>query len=119
MDRKAIGESIRTLLPGYFALVMATGIVSVASQLMGFATIAWALLIVNCVAYGALWVLNLARLVHYLPRVVADLMDHGRGPGFFTWVAGTCVLGTQFAIVAGMPRVGLALWWFGVGLWMV
>jgi tellurite resistance protein TehA-like permease len=117
MDRAAIGEGIRGLLPGYFALVMATGIVSIAAHLFGMGAIAWALLAVNLAAYGALWILNGIRLVKHFPRVVADLMDHGRGPGFFTWVAGTCVLGAQLVLVAGRPEAALWLWWLGVGLW--
>lgn len=114
-----IDEAVSNLFPGYFALVMATGIVSIASDLVGFRWIAMALLYVNAVAYVVLWVLTLLRLARYLPRMLADLTNHTRGAGFFTIVAGTCVLGSQFIHVAGDLRVGAVLWWIGLGLWVV
>jgi len=104
-----IDEAVSNLFPGYFALVMATGIVSIASDLVGFRWIAMALLYVNAVAYVVLWVLTLLRLARYLPRMLADLTNHTRGAGFFTIVAGTCVLGSQFIHVAGDLRVGAVL----------
>ena len=41
--------------PGYFALVMATGIVSLACELFGLHTIAVALFVLNLGFYPALW----------------------------------------------------------------
>src|SRR5690242_1677187 len=82
------------LFPGYFALVMATGIISIACFLLGMKTIALVLLVVNIVAYVVLGLLLLIRLLFFFSRVKSDLGDHVRGPGFFTVVAGTCVLGS-------------------------
>lgn len=108
-----------TLFPGYFALVMATGVVSIACHLLGFPLIAATLVVFNWVAYAALCALTLLRLFLY-PRLLAeDLSDHQRAPGFFTLVAGTCVLGTQTAIVAAAPVVASALWYAGLGLWVI
>ena len=36
-----------------------------------------------------------------------DLSDHQRGPGFFTLVAGSCVLGAQFVLIAGDYEVAV------------
>lgn len=124
MDRNAaeshgIREAVRNLFPGYFALVMATGIVSVAADVLGMPAIAWVLLVVNVVAYAVLGVMLLARLTLYPRRVLADLTDHGRGPGFFTIVAGTCVLGSQLVIVAERTAAARVLWVVGIGLWVV
>src|SRR5947209_6892248 len=105
------------LFPGYFALVMATGIVSIAAYLLALTAVAWALLFVNVAAYIVLWLLLVTRLLRFFPRVRADLTDHARGPGFFTVVAGTCVLGSQLVIVAGRDDVALALWLAGLLLW--
>jgi len=107
------------LFPGYFALVMATGIISIAAQLLEMRPIALALLVVNVIAYSILWLLLLVRLVLFFARVRADLADHVRGPGFFTVVAGTCVLGTEVIIVNGQYRAGLVLWIIGSALWLV
>lgn len=98
---------------------MATGIVSIASHLVGLEWIAWALVWVNVGAYLILVALTLYRLIRFPGRVRDDLIDHGRGPGFFTVVAGTCVLGTQLLVVAAQPTLALGLWWLGLGLWVL
>jgi tellurite resistance protein TehA-like permease len=109
----------KTLFPGYFALVMATAAVSIACDLLGYATISGALVWLNWTFYIALWGLTLVRLVNFPRLLVADLFDHQRAPGFFTLVAGTCVLATQTALVAGAHEIALALWWLGLTLWFV
>jgi tellurite resistance protein TehA-like permease len=73
-------------------MVMATGIVSVASQLLAYRAVAVAMFALNAIIYLALWVLTVVRIAKYRPRVVADLHHHGRAVGFFTIVAATCVL---------------------------
>ena len=114
-----LGEAIADLFPGYFALVMATGIVSISAHLLGMAVIAWPLVFVNIVAYIVLSVLLLIRIIRFFPRVLSDLGDHVRGPGFFTVVAGTCVLGSQLVIVAGQFQAAAVLWFVGLGLWVL
>jgi tellurite resistance protein TehA-like permease len=42
-----------------------------------------------------------------------------RGPGFFTVIAGTCVLGSQLLIVAGRYQVAMVLWVLGLLLWAI
>lgn len=103
--------------PSYFAMVMATGIVSIACHLLGFAIIARILLWLNIVFYAALWALTLVRCVRFPRRVQADLLHHGRSVGFFTTVAGTCVLGSQFLIVGGLWSIAAGLWFVGIFLW--
>jgi tellurite resistance protein TehA-like permease len=112
-----VKEDMRDLFPGYFALVMATGIVSIACHLLGFEWQAQALFLINKVAYGILWVLFLLRLILYRRQFLADLTDHARGPGFFTLVVGTCVLGSQFILLVGNRTPALALWCLGFALW--
>jgi tellurite resistance protein TehA-like permease len=114
-----IGQAAANLFPGYFALVMATGIVSIAAYLLEMRALAWTLLGVNVVAYLVLWLLLLIRLTRFFPRVKADMTDHMRGPGFFTVVAGTCVLGSQLVIVAGQYTAAGILWLVGLLLWGV
>jgi tellurite resistance protein TehA-like permease len=112
-------EGLAGMHPAYFALVMATGIVSLACQVVGFGTLAVALLVLNAIFYPALWLLTIARLVRHRDRVVADLMHHGRSVGFFTAVAATCVLGSQALLIAGSVAIALALWIAGIVLWAV
>jgi tellurite resistance protein TehA-like permease len=111
--------AVEHLFPGYFALVMATGIVSIAADLLQMPRIAWALLAVNIVAYAALTIVLAIRLLAYFPRVLEDLNSHARGPGFFTVVAGTGVLGSEIMILTGRAGVAHALWIAGIVLWVV
>jgi tellurite resistance protein TehA-like permease len=110
---------VENLFPGYFSLVMATGIISVATYRLEMRTIAWTLLVINIAAYVILWSLTLLRLARFLPRVLSDLTDYVRGPGFFTLVAGTCVLGAQLVIIAGLFTVAVLLWLCGLALWLL
>ena len=96
---------------------MATGIVSIAAQVEGMPGVARALLAVNLAAYVVLWLLLLARIALYPRRLLADLADHARGPGFFTLVAGTCVLGSQVLLVVDWPGAARWLWIAGIALW--
>jgi tellurite resistance protein TehA-like permease len=114
-----VAGGIEHLFPGYFALVMATGIVSVAAQVMGMPGIARALLAVNLLCFAVLSAMLVLRLARYPSRVLDDLRDHGRGPGFFTVVAGTCVLGSQLLLVAGARGAASGLWLAGMVLWVV
>ena len=104
MKQNRISQAAANLFPGYFALVMATGIVSIAAKLLGLEPVDWTLLVLNLVFYAVLSLLLLIRLIRFSARVRSDLADHVRGPGFFTVVAGTSVLGTQLLIVAGWLR---------------
>lgn len=107
------------LFPGYFALVMATGIISIACFLLEIKTISLSLLVVDVVAYFVLCLLLLLRLLFFFSRVKTDIKDHVIGPGFFTVVAGTCVLGSALLIVVDRYSSALVLWFIGIGLWIV
>ncbi len=106
------------LSPAYFGMVMATGIVSIGSDLLGLPGIARGLFALNVAVYGLLWLLNLARLYWHRREFFRDLVDHLRGPGFFTVVAATSVLGSQFVVLADSVRGGVALWGAAVALWL-
>jgi len=105
--------------PAYFALVMATGIVSIACHLLGPHWAAEALFGLNIVFYVAVWALTIARVVRHRAQMIADFMHHGRSVGFFTTVAATSVLGSQCFLIAGSPRAALGFWLFGIALWAV
>ncbi|MHB1198973.1 MAG: tellurite resistance/C4-dicarboxylate transporter family protein [Polaromonas sp.] len=106
------------LTPAYFGLVMATGIVSIAAHLQGWSQIARTLFYLNNVMYAALWLLSLGRLLWFPKRFFSDLIDHLRGPGFFTLVAGTGMLGAQYVLLLADYRTGLLLWVVALVLWI-
>ena len=112
-------HGIRTLHPAYFALVMATGIVSIAAKLLGVPMLAMALLIVNVAAFIVLSAMTIARMIFFPRDLFNDLIDHQRGVGFFTTVAATSILGSQFVILLQAYRIAIALWFVTLALWLV
>lgn len=117
MVQRYLAAGAANLFPAYFALVMATGIIAIAAYRLGMPAIAWVLLTVAVAAYAVLWLLTLLRLLWFLPNVLTDVANHARGPGFFTLVAGTCVLGSALLIIAGAFQVARVLWLLGIALW--
>jgi tellurite resistance protein TehA-like permease len=111
------GLSVRDLPPNIFAVVMATGIVSLAANGAAMPILAHALFWVNLAAFAVLWVLLLARCARHRDALLADLASHAKAPGFFTVVAGTCVLGNQCVLLGGAWEAGLALGCLGAALW--
>lgn len=117
--RARIETSLAGLAPGYFAMVMATGIVSIASHLLGFDFIAGPLLWLNVVFYLVLWLLTFGRIAWYRENFMNDFQDLSRGAGYFTMIAGTCILGSQFIILLKAVKVAKLLLFLGMGLWCV
>ncbi|SAK51773.1 putative membrane protein/MT1776 [Caballeronia hypogeia] len=102
-----------------FAMVMATGIVSIAARLLGYDIIGWVLLGINVVSWPALLAINLCRLLLYPRAVHADIVDHGRGPGFLTLVAATAVLGSQLSAYRVLQPAVPWLLGLAAAMWLV
>ena len=116
-DSSSGGAALADLSPACFGIVMATGIVSLACGDLGLPRLAQSLFHLNVALYLLLWTLSLARMARHPRRMFSDLVDHGRGPGFFTTVAGTGVLGSQVVMQARSDEVGMVLWLAALGLW--
>lgn len=110
---------LAAFFPGYFALVMATGIVSLAAYRHRMPVVAHGLFWLNCLAYLVLWALTVARFVRYRSHFVYDLTHHSRGAAFLTKPAATCVLGSQFAVLTPWMPVAECLWFVGFALWLI
>jgi tellurite resistance protein TehA-like permease len=97
-----LGDRVRTgvegLAPGYFALVMASGILSVGMELQDHHLLSTVLLVVCAGAFVLLLSLTAWRFVSYRAATTEDFMDPRRGFGFFTFVAGTNVLGVRLGL---------------------
>jgi tellurite resistance protein TehA-like permease len=106
------------LSPAYFGMVMATGIVSLGAWLLGMPRTALALLVLNVILYAVLWLLTVMRMARFPRRFFSDMIDHLRGPGFFTTVAGSSVLGGQLVVLSASYRAAAALWAVAVLLWI-
>ncbi len=114
-----LDSTVKDLAPAYFALVMATGIISLTAKAMGLPILAWLLFWLNGAFYGVLWFLSFWRTLRFGRRLRADLTDYLRGPGFFSAVAGSSVLGSQFVVLAGQEMVALLLWGLSLILWLM
>ncbi len=112
-------QGIAGLNSAYFALVMATGIVSLACRLLAMSWLAAGLFWLNLGLFAILWALTAARLALFRGPFLADVIDHKRGVGFFTSVAASCVLGTQCLLIAEWRTPAIALWCLGIVLWFV
>ncbi len=110
-------RSVAGLPPAYFALVMATGIVAIAAHFEGMRWLAMGLTWFNLAAFIVLWLMTIARIVFYRDAFFEDLQDFDRGPGFFTIVAGTAVLGCQLILVFDRPGPAFLLWLLAIPLW--
>jgi tellurite resistance protein TehA-like permease len=112
-------QDLKNLPTAYFALVMATGIVSIAAHNFNFNLISRLLFYFNIVAYVILCIMYLLRIIIYFPDFKADASDHARSPGLLTFVAGSCVLGTQFVLISGNLQIAALLYYIGTVVWLI
>jgi len=110
---------IATLFPGYFALVMATGIVAIAAQQQSLELLAEALYAITVVAYVVLAGLLSTRIIWFWSDFAADVTNHARGFAFLTTVAASNVLAAASIVIHGWWDLAWALWWFSLVLWAV
>jgi tellurite resistance protein TehA-like permease len=112
-------DELQTLHPAYFAMVMATGIVSIAAHVHGVPVLPTVLLWLNALFLAALVAATVARIVCYPHAFAADIQSHSRGVGFFTTVAATAVFGAQLVLLIDTAAVAAVFWIAAVALWAV
>lgn len=112
-------DNLETLHPAYFALVMATGIVAIATYMHGVPLVPTVLFWLNVFFFAGLVAATGARILRYPAAFAADVRSHSRGVGFFTMVAACGVFGNQ--LLLQMEAVGLATFFWAVAgvLWLV
>ena len=101
-------RNLATLDPGYFAWVMATGIVSIGADLLGYQLLSQVILGVTVAAFVALVLAYAARFAFYRSFVRQSAADPTTAMAFFTVVAGTDVLAVRL-VLAGDPLIAFAL----------
>ncbi|MBU6391320.1 MAG: tellurite resistance/C4-dicarboxylate transporter family protein [Planctomycetota bacterium] len=114
-----IRNTIRTFHPAYFAMVMSTGIISIAANFLGFRSIAYGLFYINIFAYVIVLSLQLLRVRMFWNNLYNDLSNPKLSLVFFTIVAGTNVLGAQFVNIVNQPEIAKIFWYFGIFLWTI
>ena len=109
--------AIRDLHPGYFAFVMATGIISTGTFLLGPSWLSKGLLVVASIGLVVLSTALVVRLAVFRSSVAADIQAPERVFGFFTIVAGIDVLGVRLG-AAGHPLATAILAGLAAALWL-
>jgi tellurite resistance protein TehA-like permease len=108
---------LATLDPGYFALVMATGIVSIGAGLVGYPDLSRVILGVTIAAFVILVVAYTARLIWFRSWVVRNLRNPTMAVAYFTSAAGCDVLATRL-VTAGRLNVALGLGVAAAAVWL-
>ena len=109
---------VSQLHPAAFALVMSTGIVSLAAFYLDYHLVANVLYGLNLVFYIALWAMLIGQILFYTQNFKADFLSHEMGPAYFTIVAGSGVLGSQVFILGNHFWIALGLWALTFALWL-
>ncbi|HWA83173.1 MAG TPA: tellurite resistance/C4-dicarboxylate transporter family protein, partial [Fimbriimonadaceae bacterium] len=112
-------SAAKTLFPGYFAYVMATGIVATALNAYGYVFPAQILYVLGALGYLKLWALTIYRAVYFPKELWTDFSSFGKGPGFFTTIAGTAVLATIGIRLFKLEDLAFAMLCLGGALWIV
>lgn len=109
---------VRGAAPANFAMVMSTGIVSIALHLLGCEAGALILFYINIVMFFWLWAVYIWRLFQFPGAFFDDMRNHARGPGYLTIVAGTGLLANQCALLWGRYDLAYALFWLALAVWL-
>ena len=106
--------------PGYFAFVMATGIVSLAAHLQEVPLVPAASVRAQPGRLpGAAGDHASAAAAAPFRPAPRHWPDHAVGPTFLTMVAATGVLGAQFASLTSFLEIALVLWLWATLLWVI
>jgi tellurite resistance protein TehA-like permease len=111
-------SAVRDLHPGYFAFVMATGIVSVDGFLFGPAWLSRALLVAASAGLVVLSAALAIRLAVFPANVAADIRAPERVFGFFTVTAGIEVVAVRLT-AAGHPLATAILSGVAAAAWLL
>ena len=115
--REAARDSVRTLDPGCFAFVMATGIVSVALLRAGQRPASVVLLVIALTALAVLLAASAWRAAAFPAALRADLLIPARTFAFFTLVAALGVVGVRLAL-SGQPAATAVLAALAAAAWL-
>ncbi|GAO30713.1 tellurite resistance/C4-dicarboxylate transporter family protein [Geofilum rubicundum] len=110
---------VQSLHPAYFSMVMATGIVAIAAWFLEFKGISLILHYLNMAFYLALLAMLVARIFFHGKAIIADLLDYQRGPGYFTFIAGTAIVGNQLVIIENALFYAKILLWVALAAWVL
>lgn len=108
--------SPKELHPGNFAMVMASGIISIGFSTLHYDRLAQALYVFAIAAWLILMTLSAIRVVLFLPAVRDDLLNPRMVFSYFTLVAATDVVGLLLH-ERGSAELALACWILAFAAW--
>ncbi|MGH9115229.1 MAG: tellurite resistance/C4-dicarboxylate transporter family protein, partial [Acidimicrobiales bacterium] len=111
-------RALATLDPGWFAWVMASGIVSVGADLLGYGVLSQVVLGVTVAAFVGLVLAYSARIIWFRRFFRDSLRDPTTAMAYFTVAAGTSVLATRVSL-AVHPDVTMGLGAGAAVVWVV
>ncbi|KSU64965.1 tellurite resistance/C4-dicarboxylate transporter family protein [Arthrobacter sp. NIO-1057] len=111
-------DVLENLSPGYFALTMGTGIVSIGLHEAGWDLISSVLLVIAAMSYVVLWVLYIWRAIAFSEVMKAELRRPEMAFGYFTVVAGTDVLAVRLD-AEGYSALSMVLVALAAVLWFI
>ena len=110
---------LSSAFPTYFAFVMATGILCVDAQHLGYPALAWVLIGFGLPVYWLVWACGLLRLLSAPAALWRELSHHASGPMFLTSTAASAVLGSDL-IALGLPfRFAEVLFGIAIAAWVI
>lgn len=107
------------LTPASFAIVMATGIVSLAANQQGMHIVSLVLFWLNVGIYALLWLLTAIHAGKRRATLLPDLVELVSDPAVFASVAATAVIGSQIVALVGSLRVAAPFWFLATALWFL
>jgi tellurite resistance protein TehA-like permease len=117
--RETPASGVAGLAPGYFAMVMATGIIAIGAHLEGLDWLADVLFGIAGIAYVVIAALMTLRAVRYPRLMLGDLTSHAHGFAFLTAVAATNVLGAASGVIQDWWDLAWVLWYIGIAAWPI
>ncbi|GAB3566225.1 tellurite resistance/C4-dicarboxylate transporter family protein [Spelaeicoccus albus] len=111
-------SAVASLSPGYFALVMASGIISTGLFMAGVPLLSMALLIVCIAAFIIILALTIWRLIKFRAEARADFENPKIAFAFNTYVAGANVLAVRLAL-QGLVGISIVLLALAVVTWLI
>lgn len=114
-----IKRDIQKLFPAYFALVMATGIIGISANSIGYVPVSKIMFFINNIEFVLLLILYFLRLFFYFYDFTNDLKSDEKGIGFLTIVAASGVLGVQYILLKHEYLTASVLWIFSIAVWAI
>lgn len=122
--RLRFAEIVRDFSPGWFAVVMGTGVLSISTLTLSarwpiLEAFAWGLHGVNVLFFGILAVPWLARWVRHRDLALATLKHPVQASFYPTVAIAMLVIAAQFLVFGGHGELALLFWWPGTALTFV